>query len=1149
MTNCKALIATAIRVEREAVCSHLKRVEGATYKGAQYWKGFFITEDISWEVLVVETGVGNSNSSQETEHAINYFDPKVALFCGIAGGIKDVQIGDVVAGRNVYTYEYQKITESHGRTKIETRPCGYPSDYRLIELAKSESSKNDWAKRLNNIALEFKPKIKYDTIVSGEKLLGATKTELYEYLRDNYNQGIAVEMEGFGFLQAAHKNQKPAMVIRGISDLLDGKSKSDALGSQELASSTASAFAFEILAKLGCKSKSKNKQKEVSLGPAGDIINVPELPLNYLPRTRDLEAIKEALLHHDQEGFENTGSSTKLVLLGMSGIGKSVMAAAVARDKDIRSKFQDGVYWLQLGFDPKITRRQSDLAEFLGDGPRTFEDSQQGSYRLKKLLAKKACLIILDNVWHANDIKAFADVGPRCMMLITTQDASIISAAIASEYKLEILQDDEAKDLMAQWSGLSTNELPFEAIQIARKCGNQPLALALCGAKIKNGLTWKVLLEALSNADLRFLDDDHHGSVMMSMKVSLDLLSAHEVKRYKELVVFPPDEAVPECTILTLWAPSYEKEVWRANQLILEFEHRALLKREKKNGIVYISLHNLQHNYLKASQREDLKDDHEFDRYMQGLHMRLLEAYRQDTARYGTFGPNDGYFFQHLAYHLIAAKRKEELRELLLNIKWLQAKLDTTSINDLISDYDFLLEEEDLRLVQGAIRLSAHILSRDKTLLPEQLYGRLMGLKSNRLQAMVNQIGNDISKPWLRPIIPSLSMPGGPLIRILEGHDQSVTAVAIANDGITIVSASRDKKLRVWNIKTGEMLRTLEGHSGSVNAVAIANDGITAVSASGDKTLIVWNIKTGAMQRMLVGHSGSVNAVAIDPNGRIAISASGDKTLRVWDIKTGEELRTLDGHFGSVNAVAIGANGRIAISASKDKTLRVWDIVTWETLWTLEGHSGSVNAAAIAPNERIVISASDDKTLRVWDIETGEILKTLKGFKARIRAVAIAPDGRTAILASYDMKLIVLDLDDENKRQMLEGHTHWVSAVAIAPNEKIAVSASDDRTLRVWNIETMENFRNLEGNTQWVRPFYIAPDGRTKVSASDDKTLRVSDIETGKNVATILLDGPVNLCAISLEGINIIAGEPTGRVHFLRLENYRKADQIHKKTL
>ncbi len=64
-------------------------------------------------------------------------------------------------------------------------------------------------------------------------------------------------MEGYGFLKAAYANPEVyALVIRGISDLIDGKEATDKTGTQENASRHASAFTFEILARLNLKTMS-----------------------------------------------------------------------------------------------------------------------------------------------------------------------------------------------------------------------------------------------------------------------------------------------------------------------------------------------------------------------------------------------------------------------------------------------------------------------------------------------------------------------------------------------------------------------------------------------------------------------------------------------------------------------------------------------------------------------------------------------------------------------------------------------------------------------------------------------------------------------------------------------------------------------------
>jgi WD40 repeat protein len=190
-------------------------------------------------------------------------------------------------------------------------------------------------------------------------------------------------------------------------------------------------------------------------------------------------------------------------------------------------------------------------------------------------------------------------------------------------------------------------------------------------------------------------------------------------------------------------------------------------------------------------------------------------------------------------------------------------------------------------MIQGAIRLSAHVLTHDKSQLQSQLYGRLLSQKSTRIIDLLKKIEEWKLKPWLRPLNPSLIQSGGPLLRTLVGHRYSITGVAMSEDGQIAVSASLDGTLKVWNLIRGIESITLMGHTDAIRAVAITPDGRLAVSASSDKTLKVWDIEHGKELITLKGHTTSVRAVSITPDGNIAISASFDGTIKIWDLKIG----------------------------------------------------------------------------------------------------------------------------------------------------------------------------------------------------------------------------------------------------------------------
>lgn len=120
--------------------------------------------------------------------------------------------------------------------------------YRLAQRAKAEIRSGLWVKRIRAEIPEGAPRAFAGAIAAGEKVIASTSSASHALLKDRYPDTLAVEMEGYGFLRAAYLNPHvAALVIRGISDLIDAKSSSDAGGSQERAAEAASAFAFELL--------------------------------------------------------------------------------------------------------------------------------------------------------------------------------------------------------------------------------------------------------------------------------------------------------------------------------------------------------------------------------------------------------------------------------------------------------------------------------------------------------------------------------------------------------------------------------------------------------------------------------------------------------------------------------------------------------------------------------------------------------------------------------------------------------------------------------------------------------------------------------------------------------------------------------------
>lgn len=240
----RAVILTALRLEYMAVRAHLGNFREEVYDNTVYEIGTFSTPQQTWEVCIAEIGMGNEKAALAAQNAMNYFKPSVALFVGVAGGLKEVIRGDVVCAEKIYGYEFGKDTKEG----FKIRPEVGNSSFSMVERAKAEGRKDDWQKRIQQPA-DITPTVFIAAIAAGEKVVGPSS--VYQFLRDNYSDAIAVDMEGYGFsLAMQRKPEINALVIRGISDLIRGKGAAADKKWQPIAARNASAFAFEMLAKL-----------------------------------------------------------------------------------------------------------------------------------------------------------------------------------------------------------------------------------------------------------------------------------------------------------------------------------------------------------------------------------------------------------------------------------------------------------------------------------------------------------------------------------------------------------------------------------------------------------------------------------------------------------------------------------------------------------------------------------------------------------------------------------------------------------------------------------------------------------------------------------------------------------------------------------
>ena len=242
------------------------------------------------------------------------------------------------------------------------------------------------------------------------------------------------------------------------------------------------------------------------------------------------------------------------------------------------------------------------------------------------------------------------------------------------------------------------------------------------------------------------------------------------------------------------------------------------------------------------------------------------------------------------------------------------------------------------------------------------------------------------------------------LIKTISRFDDIAHSAEIRRDGRLLLAGDESGTIQVFDIASRAILKTWKEHKQPVWTVKFSPvDPTTLMSASDDRTVRLWDLPGQESTVTFVGHQDYIRSGSFMPGqaSGLLVTGSYDQTVKLWDPRTPANAVMTFKHAAPVESVLPMPSGT-TILTSADNQIAVLDLVAAKPLNILKNHQKTVTSLSLASNNTRLVSGGLDGHLKVFETAAWNVVAGSK-YPSPILSLSVIASGT----AQEDRHLVV----------------------------------------------------------------------------------------------------------------------------------------------